>query len=267
LRIIFRYWQLCGWLFSCSARFCYSLLDGFGPDRHKGLFLTFDNEPGPVSIFSRSDTGGDSQRWIRRGLSRYGLNLVIMRKVGSVNLAVALGLLLLAVILFLLSGFGPGALDSEKRFIAGLLNSLYYIDEAKRQWANEKHKSELDTPVLPDLMPYLGKWTNTIQKFTALGITYRITSMAEPQTDVATLTRGLCFRKGFCHFYPAGTSYCLQTGWTYPQSSTTSSVRAFFMNNRYFFTVALCVLAMGNVVVFVIKNIEIRNRRRHEEYE
>jgi hypothetical protein len=137
--------------------------------------------------------------------------------------------------------------------MAGLHNSLYYLDRAKEQWANEKHKSEVDTPSLPDLMPYLGHWKDTIARFTALGITYRITSMAETQSDVATLTRDLRFRSGICHFYPAGTSYGLLAGWTHPRSSTTSSFRALLINNQYLLAAALCVLAMGNLLVFVVK--------------
>lgn len=178
-----------------------------------------------------------------------------MRKAGYVNLTIALTLLCLAVILFLSWALGLGALDSEKRFIAGLYNSLYHLDLAKQHWAEEKKKSELETPTLPDLMPYLGTWKNAIERFKAYGINYTITSMAEPQSDVATLTRDLRFRSGICHFYSASTSYCLQTGWAHPQSSITSSLRALYFNNQHLVVGALCVVAAGNLLVFVMKKI------------
>src|SRR5262245_38503846 len=108
-------------------------------------------------------------------------------------LMVAFAFLLVAVILLLPPGAGPGALDSEKVFMAGLQNSLYHLDQAKGQWAEQKHKSERDIPTMADLTPYLGDWTNGIKRFTTLGITYKITQISEmePQSDVATLTRDL----------------------------------------------------------------------------
>jgi hypothetical protein len=121
----------------------------------------------------------------------------------------------------------------------------------------EKHKTEHDVPTMEDLGPYLGDWTNHITRFVTLGITYKITPISEmdPQSDIATLTSDLRFQRGFCRFYPAGTSYCIHTGWTFPQSSTTNSFRAFYINNQYLLAAALCVLAVGNLLVFVIKRM------------
>jgi len=178
-----------------------------------------------------------------------------MRKACYVKLMVAIALLLLAVILFLSSRLGPGALDSEKHFIAGLHNSLYYLDLAKRQWAEKYHKSEQEVPTMKDLTPYLGNWTNGIEGLVALGINYRITSMAEPQSDVATLTRDLRFRSG-TPLYRAGTSYCLQTRLVYPEPTITSSFRAFYINNQALLAAALFMLAAGNLLLFVIEKMK-----------
>ena len=176
-----------------------------------------------------------------------------MRRAGRANLTVGLALLLLAVILFLSSGLGPKTLDSEKVFIFRVYNSLHWMDRAKQQWAEEKNKSEVDTPTLQDLMPYLRDGKDATQKLIALGINYRITSTEKPQSDVATLTRDLHFRSGICHFYPAGTSYCLQTGKAFPEPGATSSSRAHHINNQHLVAVALCALAVGNFVAFAIK--------------
>jgi hypothetical protein len=120
----------------------------------------------------------------------------------------------------------------------------------------EKHKSELDTPTLQDLMPYLGNNRERIERFMALGINYKVTSMAEPQSDIATLTRDLRFRKGYCLFYSAGTTYCIHTGWPHPPHSTTSrSFRTLFIENNldHLLEAAFSMLVVGNLLVFLIK--------------
>src|SRR5207302_9563309 len=165
-------------------------------------------------------------------------------------------LMLLAVILLLSPGVGPGALDSEKVFMAGLHNSLYYLDRAKWQWAEEKHKSEQDVPTMADLTPYLGDWTNRIERFITLGITYKIAPISEmePQSDIATLTRDLRFQSGICRFYPAGTRYCIHTGWSHPDSGR-SSFRAFYISNRELLAAALFMFGIGTLLVFVVRKI------------
>jgi|GEM_PF-3927739 len=166
------------------------------------------------------------------------------------NLVVAIVLLAGILILPSRPDPGPRALDSEKVFIAGLHNSLYYLDEAKRQWATEKNKSELDIPTLDDLTPYLGNNRNRIVKFMALGINYKITSTAEPQSDVATLTRDLHFCAGY-PLYCAGTKLCLHTGWVHPRTS----FRTIFNRNNLdqLLETAFAMLVVGNLVVFLIK--------------
>jgi len=180
-----------------------------------------------------------------------------MRKPGSAYLVVGIVLLLLAVIFFLPPGIGPGALDSEKVFMVGLHNSLYYMDQAKWKWMEEKHKTEHDVPTMEDLAPYLGDWTNHIARFVGLGITYKITPISEmePQSDVATLTRDLRFRAGICRLYRAGTSYCLHTGWYSPPYDTTSWFRALYINDRELLAVGLFGLAVASLLVFVIKRV------------
>lgn len=181
---------------------------------------------------------------------------IAVRKPGYINLALALVLLPLAVILFF-SRSGPNALDSELTFDTEFHNSLWNLDRAKTQWVEEKNKTEHALPTMADLTPYLGDWTNRIKQLVALGINYKITPFEEtsPQSDVATLTRDLCFRAGFCRFYPAGTSYCLHTGWTYPKLDGTTKFRAFYINNQYLIAGVLFVLGVGSLLVFVIKKI------------
>jgi hypothetical protein len=180
-----------------------------------------------------------------------------MRKPGSAYLVAGIVLLLLAVIFFLPLRIGRGPLDSEKVFMVGLHNSLYYLDRAKWKWVEEKHKTEHDVPTMEDLAPYLGDWTNHIARFVALGITYKITPISEmePQSDVATLTRDLQFRAGICRLYRTGTSYCLHTGWVSPPYDTASWFRAFYINNRELLAVGLFFLAMVSLLVFVIKRV------------
>ena len=147
-------------------------------------------------------------------------------------------------------------------FVGGLHNSLYYLDQAKWKWMEEKHKSEHDVPTMEDLAPYLGEWTNHIARFIALGVSYKISPISEmePQSDTATLTHDLRFRIGFCRFYRAGTSYCLHTGWVYPPYDKVTWFQAFYINNRGLLAVALFISAMASLLVFVIKRV--RNSRR-----
>jgi hypothetical protein len=200
----------------------------------------------------------NSSRNIRRQMGR---PISVMRKAGYGYLAVALVLMLLAVFVFLASGAGLGALPREMAFTGGLHNSLSYLDQAKWKWAEEKHKSEGDIPTMGDLAPYLGDWTNSIKRFVACGIEYKITPISEmePQSDVATFTRDVSFQIGFCRFYRAGTRYCIHTGWAIPQSGSGSWFLAFYQNNRGLLVIVLFTLAMGNLLVFVIK--KIRNFR------
>ncbi len=181
-----------------------------------------------------------------------------MRKLGNTTLIIALALWLLAVILVVVPGVGPGALDPEKVFMAQLHNSLYYIDIAKRDWAEEKHKSERDVPTLADLTPYLGDWTNRIERLIALGIDYKITPAMENQSDIATLTRDLGFRRGISRFYPAGKRYCIHTGWTH--GNYVRPFRAFYINNRELLAAVLFISGIGTLIAFVVR--KIRNLRQ-----
>ena len=181
-----------------------------------------------------------------------------MRKSGSAYLVVALALLLLAMFIFLPWGAGPGALPREMGFWVPLQNSLNQLDQAKWKWMDEKHKTEGDTPTMEDLAPYLGDWTNSIKHFGALGVEYKITPIAEmkAQSDVATLTRDLRFQKGFCRFYRAGTKFSIQGDRFYPPYDTKSSLIAFYQNNRGLLVLVLFTLAIGNLLVFVVKRIQ-----------
>jgi hypothetical protein len=182
-----------------------------------------------------------------------------MRKSGSAYLVVALALLLLAMFMFLPWGAGPGALPREMGFWVPLQNSLYHLDEAKVKWADEKHRSEGDTPTMEDLAPYLGEWTNSIKHFGALGVEYKITPISEmkPQSDVATLTCDLRFQSGFCRYYRAGTKFSMQGERFYPSYDTKSSLITFYQNNRDLLAIILFALAIG---VFVIKKIQYSRR-------
>jgi len=181
-----------------------------------------------------------------------------MRKAGSGYFVAGLALLLLAVFVFLPSGAGPGALPREMGFWGGLHNSLYNLDLAKMKWLEEKHKTEGDLPTMEDLAPYLGEWTNHIARFVALGVTYKITPISEmePQSDIATLTRDLRFQRGFCRYYRAGTSFSLHGGHVFPPYDTKSWFVAFYQNNRGLLVIALFALAIGNLLVFVIKKVQ-----------
>jgi len=181
-----------------------------------------------------------------------------MRKSGSAYLVAGVVLLLLAVIVFLPSGAGPGALPREMGFWGGLHNSLWNLDLAKMKWMEEKHKTEGDLPTMDDLAPYLGEWTNHIAQFVAWGVTYKITPISEmeSQSDVATLTRDLRFQRGFCRYYRAGTSYSLHGGEVFPPYDTKSWFMAFYQNNRGLLVIVLFALSIGSLLVFVIKKIQ-----------
>lgn len=177
-----------------------------------------------------------------------------MGKIGYVNLALALSLL--AGILYLSSDPGPSAVDSEKSFIGRLHNSLCYLNEAKFHWAEKHQKSEQDLPTMQELIPYLSNHTNLFARMLALGVTYTITSTEEPQSDVATLTRDIRFRSGYCLLYSAGTTYGLHSAWSHPphRTPTKSFRRLWFENNLdHLFIAALVILAVANLIVFVIK--------------
>lgn len=181
-----------------------------------------------------------------------------MHKRGSAYLVVALALLLLAMFIFLPWGAGPGALPREMGFWVPLQNSLYHLDEAKWKWMEEKHKTEGDTPTMEDLAPYLGDWTNSIRHLVALGVEYKITPLSEEkhQSDVATLSRDLRFQIGFCRYYRAGTKFSIQGDRFWPLYDTKSSLIAFYQNNRGLVVLALFTLAIGNLLVFVVKKIQ-----------
>ena len=181
-----------------------------------------------------------------------------MRKAGFGYLVAGLALLFLAVFVFLPSGAGPGALPREMGFWGGLHNSLYNLDLAKMKWLEEKHKTEGDLPTMEDLASYLGEWTNHIAQFIAWGVTYKITPISEmeSQSDVATLTRDVRFQIGFCRYYRAGTSYSLHGGYVFPPYDTKSWFVAFYQNNRGLLVIVLFALAIGNLLVFVIKKIQ-----------
>jgi hypothetical protein len=183
-----------------------------------------------------------------------------MRKSGSAYLVAGVVLLLLAVIVFLPSGAGPGALPREMGFWGGLHNSLWNLDLAKMKWMEEKHKTEGDLPRMDDLSPYLGEWTNHIAQFIAWGVTYKITPISEmeSQSDVATLTRDVRFQVGFSRYYRAGTSYSLHGGYVFPPYDAKSWFVAFYQNDRGLLVIILFTSAIGNLLVFVIKKIRTK---------
>lgn len=177
-----------------------------------------------------------------------------MGKIGYVNLALALSLA--AGILCLYSDPRPWAVDSEKSFIGQLHNSLYYLNQAKFQWAEEHQNSEQELPTLQELTPYLGNHTNLFARMLALGVTYTITSTGEPQSDIATLTRDIRFRSGYCLLYSAGITYDLRSHWAQPPHRTPAkSFRRLWIENNldHLFVATLVILAVANLIVFVIK--------------
>jgi hypothetical protein len=137
-----------------------------------------------------------------------------MRKVLYID---ALAILLLLVGRLYLSG--PIVVDREGAFYTGLHNSLYFLDQAKWDWAEKEHKAENDVPTMAELLPYMGDHRPLIDRFTALGVRYTITPFGEEyhQSDVATLTKDIRFSAGFCRFYPAGTKYSIQGERVNPQ--------------------------------------------------
>jgi hypothetical protein len=174
-------------------------------------------------------------------------------KLVFVNLVILL--IIVGGILLVESGPEPW-LDSEKVFMGRLHNSLYYLDQAKYQWAAEKNKSENAVPTFEDLAPYLGEWKNTIEKLKALGIEYKITSTETNQSDVATLTRGIRFRAAICPYYRAGTTLCLHTGWEIPPPSTspiTLRIRLTWLRADFFLKAALFLLALANGIIFLVR--------------
>ncbi len=180
-----------------------------------------------------------------------------MRNGGSGYLVAALALLLLAAIVLLPSGAGPGALPREMGFWGGVHNSLCNLNLAKMTWMEEKSKTEGDLPTMEDLAPYLGEWTNHIAQFVTWGVTFKITPISEMmvQSDVATLTRNVRFQQGICRFYPAGTSYCLPGRYVFGPYDTKSWIIAFYQNTRGFIVIVLFALAIGNLIVYVIKKM------------
>jgi hypothetical protein len=180
-------------------------------------------------------------------------------------LVIALVLILLAVNVYLPSGAGPGALPREMGFWGGLHNSLYYIDEAKWKWMEEKHKNTGDTPTMQDLAPYLGEWTNHIAHFVELGVTYKISPISEmePQSDVATLTRSVRFQVGYCRYYNAGTSVSLHGGETHPTYDMESRLVAFYENNRGLLVISLLGFAIGNFLAFAIRAFRLGAEARN----
>ena len=164
----------------------------------------------------------------------------------------------MAVFVFLPTGAGPGALPREMGFWGGLQNSLCYLDETKSKWAYEKHMADGTVPTMQELAPYLGERTNGIAQFVKLGVVYRITPVSEmkPQSDVATLTRGLRFQRGFCRYYPAGTTFSLQGEHGFPPYTTTSWFMAFYQNDRIMLAGVLFVVAVGNLLVFVKRRMQ-----------
>ncbi|MDB6057708.1 MAG: hypothetical protein JWO95_1552 [Verrucomicrobiales bacterium] len=135
--------------------------------------------------------------------------------------------------------------------MADLHNSLYYLDQAKQQWAADNNKSELDTPTLQDLIPLLGKHKKLIEDMLALGIEYKITSLKAPQSDVATLTQDIHFRAGWALLDgSAGTTYCISTHWTHPSVKP----RELFPKVTFFISLVVCLL------LFLIKKM-IKKKR------
>ena len=176
-------------------------------------------------------------------------------KLAFVNLVILL--IILGGILFVESGPEPW-LNSEKVFMARLHNSLWNLDRAKYQWATEKNKPEDAIPTFGDLAPYLGEWTNTIEKLESLGVEYKITSTETNQSDVATLTRGIRFRAAICPYYLAGTTLCLQTGWNSPPPGTspiTLRIRLIWLRANFFLEAAFLILVLANVIIFLVRKL------------
>jgi hypothetical protein len=182
-------------------------------------------------------------------------NIFPKSKLVVVNFVILL--IILGGILLVESGPEPW-LDSEKVFMSRLHNSLFYLDQAKQQWATDKNKSENAVPTFADLAPYLGEWKNEIEQLQSLGIEYKLTSTETNQSDVATLTRGIRFRAAFCPYYRAGTTLCLQTGWKNQPPSTspiTLRIRLTWLHAEGFLGAALVILVLTNVIIFIIRRL------------
>jgi hypothetical protein len=174
-------------------------------------------------------------------------------KLFFVNLVILL--IIAGGILLVESGPEPW-LDSEISFDSRLFNSLWNLDRAKYQWATEKNKPEDAIPTFDDLAPYLGEWKNTIEKFKALGVEYKITSTETNQSDVATLTQGIRFRAAFCAYYGAGTTLCICTGWKSPPPGTspiTLRIRLILLHAEFFLIAALFILGLANAIIFLVR--------------
>lgn len=164
-------------------------------------------------------------------------------------------LVIFAGIILVESGGEPW-LDSEKVFMAQLHNSLYYLDQAKRQWMTEKNKPEDAVPTMDDLGPYLGEWKNKIEKLKQLGIEYKLTSSETNQSDVATLTRGIRFRSAFCPYYRAGTTLCIRTGWHSPPlsiSPVSVRIQLIQLHADFFLKAAIFILILVDVILLLIQ--------------
>jgi len=177
-----------------------------------------------------------------------------MCKDGVGYLSVAVAFVLLAAVVFLPPGAGPGALEREMAFSGELHNSLYHLDLAKWKWAEENPNSGKHVPTMADLTPYLGNWTNSIHRLIKFGVTFQITpaSEDEEQSDIATLTRDLHFKRGYCRFYISGTRYSIRTHWTIPEYDRTSRLQAFYFNNRELVAGGLLMLTIGSLLVLAV---------------
>jgi len=165
--------------------------------------------------------------------------------------------IILGGILLVESGPEPW-LDSEKKFMGRLRNSLYHLDQAKYQWVTDNDKPEDSVPTFDDLAPYLGEWKKSIEKLQALGIEYTITSTETNQSDIATLTRGIRFRAAICPYYRAGTTLSIHTGWKSPPPSTspiTLRIRLTWLRADFFLKAGLFILVLANVIIFLVRKV------------
>jgi len=146
---------------------------------------------------------------------------------------------------------GPIVLDREGAFFLKLQNSLYYLDQAKSEWATVEHKADEDIPTMQELIPYLGEHQRSIDELASHGVVYTITPRDEDhaQSDYATLTQDIRFRSGFSRYYPAGKKFSLQGVNAHP---TGSPCYVFFQQN-WQIMVSLWVIAflVGNAIYLV----------------
>ena len=154
------------------------------------------------------------------------------------------------------TGFGVKAYDSEKTFYAELHNSLIQIDYAKLEWAKQQHRLETDIPSMDSVRPYLGKWTNTIERMQSLGVIYSLTSSEHKQSDLAVLTNGLYFQRGISRYYPSGTKYSLMGGWHHPtnfSNPTIVVIREFLIRHFGLIGGMISVAILVGVVVLLTR--------------